>query len=490
MNDDTANSKRSQLLKWGVIGVVVLLVIMLVFALLMRTNVEQYHMGKTPYSPGSFAHLDGDSLYTYNGIAFLKTDIKTGTVEALSSGEWFPTPKDVKWVGSKGVLIRFSIFFPKIIAEDRVNNLQQRFPNRNAEEYTWYYDFSSRSLKLVNEQPLLTDDATYYSESEDRIYYLSSNRFSGAETDEVDESLKLYFYDLSTGKNTTVNNDLAVTAADTLHACPNLQGVCFIARDTKDILKAKLFQVKPSSDSKPTVLLESTGRIFRTNNPDRYATIEFSRDEGHSHEDHGVAEGEVELTNEPVTLHALSQKKTYNLDFKAGISEPNIHFVDETNFYVLFNNSESADGSMVYRSGVLTEDGSKSKEFEVTYGNKAESVSQLVTINNLSRGESVLVSTIDNEIAIFNAERFADLKPADVTRAKDAVERCASPLGLRTELLADNKMFRIVVNQGGSFSKNISDVSSCIVKSGMEDFRGYTFQFAAINPFSSSVTFY
>jgi hypothetical protein len=443
-------------------------IIAVVSVLLLRPRFDQYGLTSTGLqAKQNFGYINDKDLYAFNGLAFYKTNLPSGQTTILSSGHKFPTPSAIYWANSKGALMNFSSSFGRTDIEEKLGAMNKS-TSEETSNYTWYMDFASGDIKPVSTSSVTTDLA-YYSETKNGFYYIPS----AAER-------VVYFYDVASGQNTPISKPLNVTSVNEIQACPNASAVCLIGRDQADPGKQKLFSIQQNQDTK--VLLESSGRIFTTNNPEMYLAVgEGSTPSKTSGTDEEL--GEADFTDAPAGMYNVKTKAEYKLDFNIGISDPTTHFTSDKDFYVIEGLPSDDSGKPMYRSGELTKNGSKTATYPMAYSDGSSFNSHVLGIRSQGSGDLSLGTIMDASQVVLNGlKEKVVITQKDQSSAEKIVKDCVSSGAQDSQYFKESKTFRIILQDDENFAKNIRSFSECIVKREPSALNGYNFQFVGTDP--------
>lgn len=475
-NDTQTIAKRKRLLL-SVAALFVLFAIIMIAIFLLRPHDKEYTLTKTDLkSQQNFGHLSGNDLYSFNGLAFTKTDIQTNKTTVLSSGQRLPIPSAIYWAGSKGALLNFSSSFAFTPVESALNAMGEQL-SYNGNDYTWYLDFSSNKLSLVSKSPLVASLATYSSRDEG-FYYVPDIR------DQDGTSTSLHFFDIAAVKDKTVAKDLLLTDTTALQPGKNEKSVYIIARDLADTKKKKLYSIDQTG--KKTLVTEGD-KIFLTNTPDAFVITKADDTPVAS----GEEEDESEVPDEPAYLYKVSDKSLTPLQFTAGAANMQLYIADDSQFFAVKGNSSNADGEAVYYSGKINGTSATATAYPYQYDDRTKlAASQITKINGYSDDGHMLVTTLDDQQLLFG-NALPDSSVATSKTLQDAtkiVDACVSQGAQSEQYFNATRAFQISLTADGNFTKNIARFSKCIVEKDSAVLLPYSFQFVGLDPVNGRIS--
>lgn len=473
------NNRKLKLLMIG--AALIVLIIVLAISLWPKETFPQHKLSKTSLqATQEFGYLRGTDIYAFNGMAFYKLNLNdTSKPTILSSGMKLPEPNNVYWANSRGALMTFKESF---ILSQVETELQARGEQLtpSTEAYAWYLDFASRSLKLVSKLPI-TPNLAYYSEKDGGFYYMTGGN-------EDPNATPLYFYDIASGQNQTISNDLAVVDITGLRQCSGAERLCFIARDRSNTATEKIYGIDGTGQKK--VVLDSPGRLFATNNPDFYIAV--GRGEDLSHGTPGEHdEVQVDYGPEPAILHNISAKTSTPLGFDVSGSDIIAHFSQNGEFYVLDSNlTEASEGkqNVSYRSGRLSDQKASSDVYPMTYADGTAFTSAIIDITS-HNGNQSLLTLLDGSQAVFTAQPNV---PAIISKSQTEVQKtidsCLGSGRQESQFFPETRQFRVYFVENTNLATDIAAFSNCMAQSDPSTLIGYNFRFATRDPINGRIT--
>ena len=157
-------NRRAVLIVW-----LVFLAILAFLAFKPKTNFKQLSLEPLQDLPSSYK-LEGQDLYSFNGLGFTKTNISTGEQEVLSSGYRLPRINNIVWAGDEGALLSFegSFYYTKVQDELKTVGLNI---DEITKKFTWYLNFKDGSLKKV-EDVRARKNLGYYDPNNKKLVFL------------------------------------------------------------------------------------------------------------------------------------------------------------------------------------------------------------------------------------------------------------------------------------------------------------------------------
>lgn len=480
--------RRQNLIKKVLLFGAPILFVVLVVATLLTTfwptpSLQQYDLEKTGLEVRQdFAHLDKSELYAYNGLAFYKTNLESGDTTVLSSGLKLPLPSSVYWANSRGALMDFSSSYYLSEVQEALRAEGQQL-NDDSRNYTWYLDFASGSLKLVNTDPVAAE-LVYYSEADNGFYYITDTSKKRYRT------TALYFYDIDSGRNETVSYDLRLASVRALQACPAAGGICFIGRDKTEPTIEKLYTL--NQDGKKQVVINSKGRVFATNDPARYVVVGLEEKTATTGNTPAIEEVEARYSEEPAFLHNIETSEVGDLGFNIGFEQPLVHFTDNDQFYIfgsVLEKEPENEQLTFYRSGTLNGNSTYSDSFPVAYSDGSAFTGQVISSSGHGQGSLMLLGTLEGSYVLFGStqQNSATLTPKSPEAAAKAVESCVTSHAQDSQYFSESGMFRIFFTADGGFAEDIAAFSDCILTSNEVPLHGYNFQFAGLDPVNGRI---
>lgn len=461
--------------------IIVFLVGLLIFTIFNRKNYKDFGPFTTPFSSEqNFSQMQGNSVYSYNGLAFYKLDLGNNQTSVLNTGSRFPTPDQVVWAGDQGALLNFSgpLYSTRI---ETALQARGESVNKATQMYTWYLDFATNELKMVSKYSIRKGLAAYSTEAKG-VYYVPNygiflNEFP--ETEENLNRLSLNFYGIESGVENEVAGDLKAVDATSVFLCAN-QAACVITVPSQQTTKTSVSSFTKSGETQ--VLLENfDGRVFSTNSPNLVITVpnrlgdleDAQAKEGDS------AEGQA-------VLYDLGTKKSHDLGFSVGNSSLLSNF-NGRDFYIFDTNQFSTPGKPqhFYRVGVLSKNGKPStKLVDITGQDEAKSKTgvYLDVASYGTEGRSLLTPIAGNMVLFGEVGKAENISSVGSDEAKASVAQCQADGKPELQYYDTAKQFRILLPQTANWQTELANFSTCLSEKALSAMVGYNYQFSLTDP--------
>lgn len=413
----------------------------------------------------NFGYIKGQELFAYNGAAFFKQDLASGQASILSKGQKLPQPSKVFWANSKGALLNFSSSFTLSSVETALNQRGLKL-NQETRGYTWYLDFATDSLKLVDTAPIDGDLANYTAE-ENGFYYIAGH---AERTRYVpDSGLSVKFYSITQGTSETIATNLVFTGPSFLGSCSNeTKTVCLVAREQDNPANKQLIKV---SSAKQEKLLGATGLILPTNQPETFVNFD-AEDTGDTAEEGGSLTGKARLYN-------LETKQTKELGLTISGTGYGA-YVNGNRYYLLdtlISQTEAPNGDSFYygagKFGLLQRPQTIAARF-----NGKPFGSKIIRTNSYGAGQMALVTDYEGRQLLFTPEgAVIQLNRPEQTEVEDKVRSCSSAKSGSYDYFSESATFKVYFTQTAAYTDDIQQFTSCLldtVKPG-----GYNYYFGA-----------
>lgn len=474
-NQTTPTSYRKEDNRKRLIFVIVasslLVILFIIWSVLNSLRVKDYSLNTTFLSADrNFGYLDGAQIYTYNGLVFSRVNYETGYAEILSGGVKLPSPSNLFWAGTRGALMNFDGSFYLSLVNSRLKD-NDEIINKDTRDYTWYFDFNTGSLKLVDTSPV-QNRLAYYSEGDGGFYLIAGNN--------------LVFYDISSFTKRVVVDNLQVTGISHIGECASFK-LCIIGYSQDDFLSERIYSV--DDDDSITEILNSNGRVFPTNNP-RY--ILLGRYEKDLQANPGrIAEEDDDYGNQKAVLYDLDKQTERDLDFP--LDESNVIFgLSSEAEYFLFDDSIeqnllSSDSSLFYRAGVTrTAVGQpKSKVRQVYFSDGTPFSGGIIAIPNVNSSGGALLTTFTGDQLLFTPTAPQGFGMLSIEEARTNVRNCEGASDVKVvDYFNDGTQFKIYFVNGSKLSTNIKTFSDCLSQTNT---LGYNYYFGVLDPRSGRI---
>ncbi len=310
-------------------GVVCTLVIVLILSHIPRDRPPVITESVFPAS--SMPYLHNQTIYSYNGSAFLATNISTTSTKVLFSGRYLPTVKNLVWADDSGVAVEFSDYADYTFFEEPIRQQLASiyYENSTLDGLWWYLDFKTESLHLINEEVII-EKTLFWSEREKRFYFAGFDSRPGTYnnvTDTMDGDggvinlSTVFSYNPADYTKKTIG-----TLANTVGRVPSASKchtyiVCYIAVDLNES-RYYLYGVNSTSI---TTLYSSEDMLQPTNDPTLFSKWSVVK----SAEKHSETEY-VDLGPSTLVFYNTVTKKT---------SKPYLSTADQSAYTQIFNNT-------------------------------------------------------------------------------------------------------------------------------------------------------
>lgn len=474
-------------------GVLVVLAVagfaVLIALWLSRPDPKAYELSSTQLkSDTQFGHLSGSDIYAFNGLSFYKINTDTQAVTVLLSGRKLPTPSRIHWAGSQGILVNFKQSFYRSQVDEALQSMGLAL-NRDSQDYTWYLDFASGSLKLVSKLPIKADLAVF-SADEQGFYYIpdySNAGDFGHEAGAPDPTkTPLLFYNLATGQVETVSNDLAVRDVSYIGLCSSYR-LCLIDRTAAG---HKLLAVEQTGQTKS--LVDARGRLFPTNNGDLFVKLDDDLViQEHARGGTNETPEDVDFDETPARLYDVRDGSEKDLGFTVGNSEIVMHLEASGDFYVIDNLLASPDNNTPsrYRSGVLKGDSASSKLLPLRLSDDEDFTN--VPILGASHGGSdqSLLTGLDHTQLLFAAkDRVGGFSLAESSAVQAAIDSCGAAVIASSQYFSESRLFKVYFADEPDLAQHLQTFGDCLSDNGAPVLLGYSYYFGTVDPVNGRIT--
>lgn len=481
------NSKKLKLIAaLFVLGVVILFLILL---LTRESYSKQYLTPTNLKSKENFSVLSGDEIYAYNGLAFYKTNIKTGDTIILRSGIRLPKPETVVWAGEKGALLTFSGSFTYTPVEKKLKSSGQEV-TETTKLHTWYLDFESGSLEQVSKYPVRLNLAVYSGERNGFYfvprYYSDSD---GREYKEINTSVvPLHFYDILNNEETVVSNDLSVAEVSDIFICaPSSVKVCLIARDYTDRSKLKLLAVE---NERLNEIFSVSGRMFPTSSEDFVTVVNSVAEKTNTGRRDSSSFGapETDYTKGEAHLLRLSDSKQFKLGFKLSLGSLITHISSPDEFYIVDTSTilkpDSAEDELLstfgsYRPGKFKSDENVSTGLvDLSAKDGKEFLIQgIFSGASHGSGDTSLITAVSGFQYLLSSDPAVNgLNKTSSDEVLSFIHSCVKPEDV--QFFESSSLFRVVFSLESGYEKNMEAFGACMQKHGSKALIGYSYQLA------------
>lgn len=449
------------------VGVVMLALLAITFWR-VRNGLEARELTSTNLRlTDNFGHVSGSSLYFYNGLAFQKTELQTGDNQTLSSGLKLPQPSQIHWAQSEGALLNFSSSF----YASEVDRISKASGNRLSQEDvddTWYLDFSTNELSLVDKAPV-SQGLAYYSASEEGFYYIVFSK----------NEMLLKFYNTSSKEASVVVDNLDLIDVSHLGGCVGYQ-VCLIARNATDAATARLYGV---NNAEVAELHNSHGRLFATSRDNQFvSTTNSEAIEG----PRGKAfDEEIDFGNTPALLYTIGQQELAELGFLIGESDLVLGFGSDDEFFMLDNSTET-DISPTSKGYVAGKVSGKSSLLKLVYATGEPFDGGFIAKASFADGGVALLATTQGDQLLFSTVNSVyEFSALGSDEALASANNCVGDsTGRFVDYFSSDSTFKIYLPFDSDFYAKISSFSNCLTQTNTT---GYNYHFVGTDPVSGRI---
>jgi hypothetical protein len=420
----------------------------------------------------NYTHLNGSTLYAYNGAAFYSVT-RDGKTRVLNAQYRLPLVKKMYWANDSGVMLTFSSSFYASQIQTELARRGISIGASGIENYTWYLDFTDHQLYLVDTLPIIGNLA-YYTSKDSGFYYVN----------ELNDGSALHFYDIKAHKNKILVDNLDTSDIGSLTQCSN-QKVCFIGRDKLSVSYQRLYGI--GQDNKKSLLYNSRGRMFPTSNPNKYVVVATSNEKGVLDTNYD----EADFPDSPANLYDVTDKSLRGLGFDIGPTPVSLHFRTDDEFYVFgeqfLTASRDLNETSAYLAGRFKSRGdAKTVLHPLLKGDGSVFTDRLVAQVSEGGGELALLSDADQQQYLFDFSQAGKPLPTTATTAAaKTVDECVKSAALAgKDYFSTERLYRIVFNDTPGFQQKIADFDSCIINAARPPLIGYNFTFVGADPVS------
>lgn len=460
--DQLLNTARLRIWIGGLVGLLVC-----IFALGLAYNLHTSPPIELRLAPTNTttSYLSGESVYSYNGLAFSRTPVRgDGPTIVLSTGLKLPPIRFAQWAGDKGIFVAFAYESYLGSAPWRqLLNQGSSYSDLTA-DFLWYIRFSDNTLHLVDTS-IPKRGVTHYSAVDNTLYYLSNS-----DNDEggIYEPMVLRRYSIDRLQNDDVikngrfsyNDAIAVTACKGYVVC--LYGIY-------ETTSSRVYGITQSGESR--AIYETRGYVGPTNRSDIISIAQPVRATGNEDE-------QIELR---FSLYNLSKKSLHRTNLITNSLYARAVMTSDTTFYVVSPGSQhKGRGTTVYRGGTNIFGGYRTSEKQVRVDGKNYTGVIVSLPSTSTSGDALFYDDAKNSVLITH-QTASSLKSTSYNEVKRAVEGCMR-YGVVMRYFSDTKTFRIYVNDDVNFDESIRNLSQCLTKTNPQQFLEYTFYFGGVSP--------
>ena len=433
--------------KIALLSVVVLVLILMFFALKPKPETKDFQLQTFGVTYPYRTSLIDDKLYSFDGVRFLSTDIKTGEGEVISTGLKLPTPSYIAW-SKGGVLLNFEEDYlgSAIQSELRANNISVS----SSSNATWFLNFKTGKISFVGHYKILNNLA-FYSSSDKSIYFIPDS----TQTDSL--SKQLLKIDESSGKVSGVTT-IELDSIISLTPCGGVEdsSVCVVGQVGNSGGQQLFFLNKSQSFE---AISEPFTRVFPTNRNNLFVFENGDiNDSNYSF---------VDKSGGNVLLFDLVDKSIISLGFETSESEPIFFFdnevkTDDTMVYFAVLNSEAETNQhQLYRSGVIKND--KTYTAVKPLLNNAVDNTKFIS-SKVSYSENFIVSvSFDGSLLVFaNSVIKPNLSVVEKEEITTFADVCVKKVGGQQNYLDSSRILNVYIPYSSNFEMNVDGFAKCL----------------------------
>ena len=458
---------RGQIKKLLVASVFVVIGVVAFLFIYNKHDVPNISIQKTNMSVQNLAYISNNSLYSYNGAAFIKTAVSDSSKsDVLASGIKLRPISFYEWAGDDGIFLSFenSSFIrskPEII--DQIAGADY---SEDSSEVLWYLRFSDSSFTQVD-TIAPAPSISYYSDKDKGFYYISENsdkRERGEGTPAM-----LMFYSTRDLKNRTVAIDSGFIYDRVAHVAP-CTGYIVCAYGEYETGSSRVYGFDTAGNTSP--IYQAKGFISPTNKTDSISIASPTETSG----------GEDQSVEFNMQTYSLTDKKLVKIN--ASAYSPTLQHVQLDNglFYILSAGGRSVDdASTIYSGGnnILNVQRATKISLSLT---ESKPFNQLFTGNvSFSSGGDMLFTSGDGFVYIIQNERQIKLPQTSAEDAKKIVDSCIK-YGVLQRYYSESREFKIYFNDDNSFDESIRTFSRCVNDASGNSLMQYHFYFGGVSP--------
>ncbi|NCU31057.1 hypothetical protein EOM57_04605 [Candidatus Saccharibacteria bacterium] len=424
----------------------------------------------------SFAKLQGSYLYSFNGLYFQKTDVRSGKTTTLSKGARWPVVNSVYWAGDSGAIVTISRGFSYSPAEQLVNNLPVKStePNVLQNSYIWYIDFASGTMSSIDSRR--PENNSYsYDNSVQKLYYVAVDSPVDNQTEQsISPSNQLdrilYSFDTKNKSLTELSKIENISYISNVSPC-NEELVCIIGRN----LNNKNVILSYSKADKITTVYETIDTITPTNDPTRFLITKETADNSENNQ----VEGYIYSGPYSYDIYNLTTQKTEKTGISNAQSNYTIPFYSDGKLTLyasigggevsVSHRSRSALGLYITKNSVLP---ATSKNYTTS----------LVGYSTSPVG--FIASGSQKDTLVYTANLSLPKKPTKAPT--NLVQKCAEQYNSISEYTDINSFYSLYVPIDNNFAINVDNIAQCIFKQP-NDISGYTFETKGTDPGSGRI---
>lgn len=481
---------EKKIVKVVFILMLILLIILVLLSIRSKEKFLDLKIFSTPLnSENNFSQITRDNIFSFNGISFFKTNVRSKATTNLFTGVKLPIPKSITWLGEKGVVLTFKSSFTYTIVESKLKEMGEPV-DKQTKLYSWYLDFSNGELTKISDYPIDNNTAVF-DKSSDKLYYVpdmvtfNAGQFNLPEYN-PENTIKypLRYVDIKTLKDNVLSSNLGLSDITSIDICVAESGEtkpCLIGRDNTSNSRVGVYTINEKGDK--SELFAVDGEIISTNKPNTLLVIK-------SNEDQQREEGTP--ISGRASLHNLDSNNDIALDFEAQSGLSGINFINENEFYVLdpalidSNSNSDNDTFGTYRAGKISSKSIESTVVKDLDSNDNISAKGFQITNGQEINKINLIKSFDNTLFIFGPSK--EHLSIDKVSEDDATSVIKSCVGNNNYYyLSSVKQFKIFIKDNSKMNKTISEYTKCISQDKSNAILGYNYVVSIIDPINGRI---
>ena len=437
----------------------VLIVIWAIAARLMQPPVLTAYA--TSLTLSDSVKIEGTTTKVYNGNSFYTIDlVNNNAKKVIFTPEYrLPEVSTIAWAGEKGVLLNFksSVMYTPVYDYFVEHNL-----DITSDDYaTWYLDFSTGKLSLVDEN-ILQDDTAHYSKKDNGFYYVPDLAFS--ETD-VDRNV-LSFYSLESNTSTVVVDDFNVSV-QSMKDCDQPNGtICIVGRKNAEAYgKYYVFSTSKATKKLSTVYTHQ-GELYETPLQDTYILLSEPTD----------YQGTSTLYKKITTLNIKTNQKrdypgnVFGGSVVVGVENNKIYIIDGHNNEVVWLNDGVFNGSSSV--GSITSD-------------KSYGLDDGISIVPSQQGNKVLIASVSGNTYALSTEKLTLPTAVSTEKSEELIGEC---LTQKSKIYTTSERnYTILIEDDDSFSETLKKLKLCIANNP-DNLVGYTYTYKGFSSVNGRIS--
>lgn len=421
----------------------------------------------------NFGSLRGDDIYYYNGLAFLKQNLETNQINTLNTGRNLPSIDKIFWADDNGVLFNFDGSFAATIVEQKLRSRNETV-NKTTQNYTWYYDFKSGDLHLVDTAPIEKSLAVY-SPSEKGFYYIAG--FSDRIRYNPNVGITISFYDITTNTKSQISSNLQVTDPTHLVRCVDaVKSICLIARSQQNPQTKQLLQIKSGSSKE---LLQTKGLILKTNQASKFVFFEPENPASN-----GVLDEADILSGEGRVFDVGNDEKKSTGLLISGTGF-GAYFENNRNLFII--DDYLRGGGVINTEELHYGIGKKSwwhpaKVATIRVESKQEA--QITEVSSYGNRTALLVSYDDQQLLFSNKSQNTSVALGKDSVLSEQVSSCAKSQSATSDYFKSSNEFKVYLTLNQDFEQKVAAFSSCMKQTNTT---GFNFDFVGRDPVNGRI---